>query len=400
MESVYRGLSYLILACLASLLFQFPTVVAQPYAYRYALLVTGFAELDNPNFLFDTYYMNYMLLDAGWHPDHIRWLCADTDIPVYPGEFYALATKQNVRDSISWLKQKTGNNDLVLIYFSSHGGGFDLKENKLSRGGRIDDDGDEGNEHFKDGEWFGVDESIMLYPNAECFEYYWDDEVKQDLSGLNPKNLVFILQDPPTEEEVQNGNQSCFGGGFIDDLSATNRIIVSASNETGSSYGDLDGDGVSEFSESFIDALFGWDVTVVGTVNGILFNSKVNADFDNSGYVSTTEAFEYALQHDDAHLQGKEYPWIDNDGDGLPTYRDGKEILDTEQGSFNSDILWLSGDTNMDGKVDMTDLYNVLMGYLLKIEDAVAKYGIPETTDMDGDGYVDLDDLYSVIMNY
>lgn len=399
MDRIHRGISYLIFAGLASLLFQFPTVVAQPYAYRYALLVTGFVEPTDFSSLFDAYYMNYMLLDAGWHPDYIRWLSADTSIPVYPGEFYALATKQNVRDSISWLKEKTGKNDLVLIYFSAHGGGFDLQENTLSDG-RIDDNGDEGNEHFKDGEWFGVDECIKLHPNAEYCEYYWDDEVKQDLSGLNPKNLVFIVQDPPSEEEVQNGNKSCFGGGFIDDLSATNRIIISASNETGYSYGDLDGDGVSEFSESFIDAVFGWDVTVVGTVNGIRLHGRVDADFDNSGYVSTTEAFDYALQHDDAHLEGKECPWIDNDGDGLPTYREGKEILDTEQGTFNSDILWLSGDTDMDGKVDMSDLYNVLIAYGLKIEDAVAKYGIPETTDMDCDGYVDLDDLYSVIMNY
>jgi len=58
------------------------------------------------------------------------------------------------------------------------------------------------------------------------------------------------------------------------------------------------------------------------------------------------------------------------------------------------------GDTDGDFDVDLDDLYNVLIGYGLTIEDAMATYGVPPGTDVDEDGMVDLDDLYWVLINY
>jgi hypothetical protein len=45
-------------------------------------------------------------------------------------------------------------------------------------------------------------------------------------------------------------------------------------------------------------------------------------------------------------------------------------------------------------------LYNVLIGYGLTLEDAMAMYGVPPGTDVDEDGRIDLDDLYWVLWNY
>ncbi|MFQ5866028.1 MAG: hypothetical protein ACE5IW_12445 [bacterium] len=60
----------------------------------------------------------------------------------------------------------------------------------------------------------------------------------------------------------------------------------------------------------------------------------------------------------------------------------------------------IPGDTDLDGDVDLDDLYNVLIAYGMTIEDAMATYGVPPGTDIDGDGWIDLDDLYEVLWNY
>ncbi|MFQ6086856.1 MAG: ABC transporter substrate-binding protein, partial [Candidatus Bathyarchaeia archaeon] len=58
------------------------------------------------------------------------------------------------------------------------------------------------------------------------------------------------------------------------------------------------------------------------------------------------------------------------------------------------------GDTDKDYDVDLDDLYSVLIGYGLTLEEAMARYGVPAGTDVDGDGWIDLDDLFWVLVNY
>ena len=60
----------------------------------------------------------------------------------------------------------------------------------------------------------------------------------------------------------------------------------------------------------------------------------------------------------------------------------------------------IPGDTDLDGDVDLDDLYYVLIAYDMTIEEAMTTYGVPEGTDIDNDGLIDLDDLYEVLWNY
>jgi hypothetical protein len=46
------------------------------------------------------------------------------------------------------------------------------------------------------------------------------------------------------------------------------------------------------------------------------------------------EAWEYAWNHDDARLSGDETPWFDDDGDGLPTFINGADHLDEDDGDL------------------------------------------------------------------
>jgi hypothetical protein len=171
---------------------------------------------------------------------------------------------------------------------------FIIRGNKLDKG-RVEINGDEGYEHFNatSEEEFGVDEGLRLQRDNST---YWDDELAQDLENLKYGTLILLFQACKTE------NASCFSGGFIDDLSASNRMVITSSNETSSSYGDLDGDGFSEFSEGFIDAICGWNTTFV--FPRILLENEVNADFygNGNGHVSILEAFQYAYAYDDGRL--------------------------------------------------------------------------------------------------
>jgi len=64
--------------------------------------------------------------------------------------------------------------------------------------------------------------------------------------------------------------------------------------------------------------------------------------------------------------------------------------------------LWKGyrGDTDKDYDVDMYDVYNVEISLGLSIENAMAMYGVPPGTDIDGDGWIGILDLFSVLFQY
>ncbi len=319
---------------------------------RWVLLVGGTPELIGPEphqTLRDTYYFYHLLVyDIGISADHVMylypWLIPPSEI-LQDYVIDDIANSTSVRYYITeWLKPNADEDDIVLIYIFTHGRGYnDLK--KKIEGGNVtlswDDDGpvanpsDEGNEVSEqtlnmdwngDGDtedWVGIDEGLWFYNDNAV---YWDDEFKEDLDELPNCTQIVVLQACVSE------NETCFCGGFIDDLSAANRVIVTSTDETHYSVGDCDDDGFAEFSEVFIDALHGnnttWDYS--NPANPIKDENPVYADFDENGRVSIQEAFDYALENDPY-----EYPWLDCDGDGLPTFINETDELDLDQPPAN-----------------------------------------------------------------
>jgi len=344
----------------------------------WVVLIGSYGTVSNwHQFILDTYYA-YVTLRQYYDIDpdiNIKYLIFDPSWEIEYGMTDNETTKQNVRWTISdWLSDVADGDDVVFIYFGCHGGG--AYQNGTLEGGRIDLDGDEGREHqYSNGTWFGVDECLWL---TESGEQYWDDELAEDLDNITYEQLIVMFQ------ACRSANATCFSGGFIDDLSAPNRIIIASSNETSPSYGDLDEDGFSEFSEGFFDALYGYDTWM--EFGYIHTGEQVDADFNNDGEVSILEAWQYAYEHDDARwsvrtLNGTiedplgefgegvdESPWMDDDGDGLPTFKAGYDIF-------------LLGDFNFDGRVDVTDLDMFLEAY--NSEEYHPLY------DLDGHGTID-----------
>lgn len=263
----------------------------------------------------------YHVLSEHYGFDGIYYLDVRTNLP----GVNASATRNNFRWAIRNYLMNSDGNDLIFIFIVGHGGGYNTIEQRL-QGGRIDgsqgDPQDEGLEHFINGQWVGIDESIYF----DGSEVYWDDELTDDLSILSYYKLIFVRVGG-----IDGTEGGCFNGGLIDDISAPNRIIMTASNETYYCWADLDNDGFSEWSEAFIDALHGEDTYYNATSNQIVHTGvRINADLDDNGYVSLFEAWQYAWDHDDARLQRLETPWFDDDGDGLPTFISGSDHLDTD----------------------------------------------------------------------
>lgn len=86
-------------------------------------------------------------------------------------------------------------------------------------------------------DWLGIDEGLLTSDGR----IYWDDQLRSDLNTLSYETLIFVVQGCVGE------NLSCFSGGLIDDISASNRIIMTATNETCYSYGDMDDDGYGPY---------------------------------------------------------------------------------------------------------------------------------------------------------
>ena len=325
------------------------SVFAQQEVKYWALIING-----DRDFVADTDYMYHVIRDH-YAFDDVYYLS-----PAYPHPGVdTRATKSEVRSAITdWLANRSDGDDVIVIYFSGHGGGYNAASHAIE-GGRYDAGGDEGNEIREsmilevdgvpypggydangDGDtndWVGIDECLWIGN-----EQYWDDEMADDLNSLNYARLIVILD---AGIEKQSG---CFSGGFIDDISAAKRIIMTATHETTYAWGDMDGDGYSEWSEVFIDALHHENTHYN---NGVVNEDPidiVDADANNDGRVSLKEAWDYAWNHDDARLAGLSIPWLDDDGNGLPTYINEADQLDPDDGDLaaNTWLPFLEGSVN------------------------------------------------------
>jgi len=212
-------------------------------------------DMDRPSMLraIDDFY-NTLLVSPFWNESHIK---------VIKG---VNATVANIMAGFSWLAKNANENDICLIYLTTHGFPiiFDLPPR---------DEAD------------GMDEALAAYrgflplpnpfswePLANPFGIITDDEINFMLNRIHAKGIAMIVD-------------SCHSGGFNDnwsyaksydfaselgkDLKGRNRVILTSVREDETSYGSF-------FSDGIIKGLQGY------------------ADSNKNGFVSAEEAFYYA----------------------------------------------------------------------------------------------------------
>jgi hypothetical protein len=510
-----NGISFcisLFLLCTLVPNFIIPAQASDPQEI-WALIVGGSMGMSFSN---NAQYMYHVLNHSDHYnlgEDHIYYLDVDTSLPGVD----ALSNETNVRSAITnWLNNTSSVNDIIFIYFSSHGGGYHTNDGWGS--GRIEFGGDEGNEvnetNFRmlglncdnligtspvdlgpwplntlidydgdgniddrirdfdhdlfievdinddnstnpewkynywvdldgdgnrddvfldafsndtcdifidavpnwvidgtdtnndgliigvdlngDGDrndWVGIDECMQVQDGL-----YWDDELADDLSYLadNDKyaKLIFVRQG------CVEGNLSCFGGGLIDDISAAYRIIMSACNETSYSYGDTDGDGYSEWSGAFINALHGekthYDPAATPPV--VHDEIPVDADTNNDGNVSMWEAWNYAWNNDPERLNGKETPWLDDNDNHSPNFSLERDWPDPSDDLFSMETYFgfeelVTPDVNDDRKVNILDQVKVACKFGAEKGDPHPPPYYDRFYDLNGDDKINILDL-------
>jgi PKD repeat protein len=123
-----------------------------------------------------------------------------------------------------------------------------------------------------------IDESIYLAAGE-----IYDDELAELVGRLSVAKVTVAAL-------------PCFSGGLIEDLTAPNRVICTATIEEAVSWGDA-------FIRGFVAALHGRNE----------YGSPVNADTNGNGHISMLEAFNYAAGSD----YYDEIPQYDDNGDGI-----------------------------------------------------------------------------------
>jgi len=379
-------------------LFLFPPQVSSTYVSKYwAVIVCGSSEFQpDPERLYN------VLMDS-YNFDGILYLSVNTSNPNVNLETTHANLKYALKD---WLNQSTAD-DLIFIFIETHGGGYrrntpecygdELKPAffpDTEDSGWAEIDSDEGFEfteaHIQedvngDGEisdttWVGTDEYLSLDP-ASGTETVWDDEVRYWLSCLQYRRLITFIG---ACRAPSNKTEACFSGGFIDDLSAPRRIIITSSNETYWSWYERE-TGQHYFGREFINALdptnSAWE----------LASNLVDED----GATSILEAYFYAYNHDMARKYVRteagtvpdpfiekytpylaklmdESPWFDDGGNFLPTFKNGTDVGDGDfQDGYLARCTWLAKerysscveDVNDDYRVDLTDVFLAARNY-------------------------------------
>jgi hypothetical protein len=260
----------------------------------------------------DSQYM-YHLMSKHYKFDEICYLANSTGLLGVTNQ----TSKEIVTWAITeWLQTRSTENDIIFIFFAIHGTGHN---NSYAV---FDADGDEGSEVREttigidvngDGnvtdDWVGIDEAFITGKSGGDYESYTDDDLAMDLTVLNYSKLIFATT-------------ACFSGGFIDDLNATNRIVMTADSETDPASRAYTGRKMSPWACNFMDSLHGevmrWNYTTKQLIHtGI----EVDADANNDTQISLFEAWNYSWYNNPARLNGEDVPWIDDNGNGHPTYK-------------------------------------------------------------------------------
>lgn len=221
--------------------------------HKYAVLMSGGWDAEHAFMRYwnDLKFMFAILTGYGYSGSNIFVLYKD-GVPEDAGIFVnASCTYANVAAAFSTLQAKMTDLDDLFIYTTNHGN------------------------------------------PALCL---WNHDV------LIPSDLASMLQGITCHVMIIL-MQQCYGGAFVQDLSGSNRVIMTAANSSQYSWAcDKEGPW-DEFTYHFMDAMRGMT----------LIADPVFADYNSDGKVSMVEAFNYAQSMDSC----AEIPQFDDNGDGV-----------------------------------------------------------------------------------
>ena len=139
--------------------------------------------------------------------------------------------------------------------------GTDFDNEGLFDGLDVNDDKDKN-------DWVSIDETVMMLYGSDTFS---DDELKNFLEPINAHAVVIAMN-------------TCFSGGFVEDLSMPGRIIITASEEETQSF-------TSRFIQNLTSAL-----------SGLMYPQSTGdpslADVNQDGHIDMTEVFNFASAND------------------------------------------------------------------------------------------------------
>jgi len=231
-----------------------------PTAERYAVLYSGGIEPGRDHYRYwnDIIYMYFILQMHGYDSNNIYVIYKDgVGEDIYTPVDYP-ATHDSLDTVFGDLSAEMGNRDTLFFYTTNHGGGGGISV------------------------WNPMDATGALT----------HQQVSDWLDSIVCRNMIIVME-------------QCVSGKFISHISAQNRVIMTACKDDESSYACDDEGNWDEFVYHFMCALVsipwnGDDVTV-------------DADFNNNGYISMTEAFIWAAIKDSR----SETPWYNDNGDGV-----------------------------------------------------------------------------------
>ena len=226
----------------------------------WAVIVCRFNDLPD-TFDEDTEGIYSVLKSLGIDDSHIYFLSPHTG---HTG-VDALNTIENVQWAINEVAAKSGVNDKVLFFYSSHGGVDGLVCSTGTSGGTI-----------------------------------YAGDLDNWLDGITCKEMAIIVEACHSGSLI--GKYS--DGTFVpskSDLTVdgeTNRVIFTSASTDSSSYPDVDGPDDPNPSDSGSESIYGY----------IMAFSEPSADRDGDGRISFGEAFLYAWDNDVTRLRGDNMP--------------------------------------------------------------------------------------------
>jgi hypothetical protein len=393
-------------------------------------------------------------LMSRWHEYRILYLSSNLSITPRAN---MIANKSSLSWALtSWLKNNSNASTQVCLWIFSHGCGLyhhpsstiAPQEYWELEGGRAEANSDEGPEiteyligkdingdgRISNTTWAGVDEGIILSSSIGT-ETVWDDELNQWLESVTYRRLIIFMSTCRSPVALENGTACCFGGGFIDDLSAPRRIIITPTNETYPAWVNRT-TGIGWFEQPFMDAL---------TPGTQAWNEACDLVSEESnacpGVTSFLEAFIYARLSDKARIavrnpSGNPYedpwrriypgsfeidesPWLDDGGNFKPTFANGTDVDDLAKiigwdagdeqlamytwllpSRYQNSIL---ADVNTDWKVDTIDLSKTssLCGRAYWIPGFAYKWSsLASLVDVNQDNRVDIQDVARIAAKY